>query len=171
MLRRFHARRGISIDPSRLFAEPEERAHPLQVLRRVHRAIVPRRSELADRADVDLFQQPEAFRFAPADEPLFEQVFVLANRLPSEVPRVRVLDEFVTASATVGTSGLTTPTSPDASQPRTSSEAASHERRSRLRRTYSPRSEPCTQIGHLQFLKRREVYLQATGDGGRLPAL
>lgn len=47
-----------------------------------------------------------------------------------------------------------------ASQLRTSSEAASHERRSRLRRTYSPRSEPCTQIGHLQFLKRREVYLQ-----------
>src|SRR5579864_958866 len=67
---------------------------------------------------------------------------------------------FVTASATVGTSGLTTPTSPDASQPRTSSEAASQERRSRLRRTYSPRSEPWTQIGHLQFLKRREVYLQ-----------
>ena len=45
----------------------------------------------------------------------------------------------VTASATVGKSGLTTPIVPDASQPRTSSEAASHDRRFRDLRMYSPR--------------------------------
>lgn len=55
---------------------------------------------------------------------------------------------------------VTTPSSPEASQPRTRSDAASHERRSTLRRTYSPRSEPWTQIGHLQFMKRREECLQ-----------
>src|SRR5258706_5060160 len=93
VFRRLDTRRGISIDPPRVLAEPKERAHPLEVLRRVHRAIVPRRSELAGRADVDLFQQPQALRLAPADEPLFEEVLVLPNRLPTEVPRVRVLDK------------------------------------------------------------------------------
>jgi hypothetical protein len=61
---------------------------------RVHRAIVPRRSELPGRADVDLLEQAKAFRFAPADEPSFEQVLVLAHGLRREVPRGRILDEF-----------------------------------------------------------------------------
>jgi hypothetical protein len=77
---------GIPIDPSRLLAEPEERAHPLQVLCRVHRAIVPRRSELSHRADVDLLQQPKALRLAPADEPPLEQVLILPNGFRREVP-------------------------------------------------------------------------------------
>ena len=41
-------------------------------------------------------------------------------------------------------------------------DAASQERKSRLWRMYSRRSEPWTQMGHLQFLKRRERW----GQGG-----
>jgi hypothetical protein len=67
-------------------------------------------------------------------------------RRPDRFRRIGI-DPPGTASLTLGTSGFTTPIVPDASQPRTNSDAACQERRSSDLRTYSPRNVPWTQIG------------------------
>lgn len=104
------------------------------------------------------------------DSSRFSRTFFCFEMVDLESCRaVASAKNFVTASATVGISALTTPMSPDASQPRIRSVAASQDRRFSAFLMYSPRREPWTQMGQaaLQpFAPRASRGLSENGHSG-----
>jgi hypothetical protein len=142
-LRRLHSRRRVRLDPTCAMAEPEKRPQPFEILLGSYWSVGPARTKLPNGGHVELLQQTVSLFFAPRQQALFEKVLVLRKCGRCALLAVlEVVQELPDRLADGRYSGLTTPISPEASQPRTRSEAASHERRSRLWRTYSPRSEP-----------------------------
>jgi hypothetical protein len=147
-LRRLQADCVVLLDPIRAVAEPEERAQPLEVLVRRQRPVGPRRAELPQRVDVELPELLIALVGAPGEQPLVQEVLVLADRRRLELPRDGVVEVLLDGSRMVGTSSRATPTWPLDVHVATSSLAASQLVRSSERRTVSPPRVPSNKIGH-----------------------
>ena len=71
--RRLDLKNGIRLGPARLMAELEERAQPFEFLVRGDRCVLPRRSELPERRDIELLEVPVALALAVRNELLVEE--------------------------------------------------------------------------------------------------
>jgi hypothetical protein len=70
----------------------EKPAQSFEVLVRGERAVGPRRSKLPKGIDVELLQVPKGFAFTPGEQPLLEEVFVLADARWLQLSRLGIVD-------------------------------------------------------------------------------